>query len=232
MLRRPGRDQIMSPASISTHRATQVLLAILALGVWGLFLRPYLPSTTAAAQSTAAAPSATFDTLTVHRIDVVDPDGKLRLVIANSAQLPGAIRDGKSYQRSINDAAGVLFYDTRGNETGGLAMAKQYGNDTTNLSFDCTYQGTDCIRIFKAESSDGTKLRESVDIYDRRPYTGRVESSQGIERISLVDENQNAALQLSDPQGRPRIRIGVDKAGEPSILMLGPTGKEVYRAGK
>jgi hypothetical protein len=29
-------------------------------------------------------------------------------------------------------------------------------------------------------------------------------------------------LLISDPQGRPRIRIGVDKWSEPSIVMLSP----------
>jgi hypothetical protein len=43
------------------------------------------------------------------------------LIIANSARLPGAIIHGKEYSRSINDAAGVLFLDTKGEETGGLA---------------------------------------------------------------------------------------------------------------
>jgi hypothetical protein len=53
-----------------------------------------------------------------------------------------------------------------------------------------------------------------------------------VQRIALADENQKAKLLVADPRGRPRIRIGVDKAGEPSILMLSPEGKEIYRAAK
>ncbi len=102
----------------------------------------------------------------------------------------------------------------------------------TNFSFDCTYQTTDCIRMWKLESSDGTRLRESFDIFDRRPHTGAIESTQGVQRITLRDENQNAELVVSDPQGRPRIRIGVDATGMPAIAMLNQDGKEVYRAGK
>ena len=43
---------------------------------------------------------------------------------------------------------------------------------------------------------------------------------------------ENAELLIADPQGRPRIRIGVDKDGQPSIVMLSPEGKVVYRAAK
>jgi hypothetical protein len=222
----------MSSSSKFTERPVLVLLAILAIGVWSLLLRSYLPMASAATPESAAARSATYDTLTVQRINVVDPDGKLRLVIADSARMPGAILHGKTYPRSIDNAAGLLFLDTKGDETGGVASARLQNDDVTNFSFDCTYQITDCIRMWKEESIDGARLRESFDIFDRRPYTGRVESSQGVRRITLGNENQNAQLLISDPQGRPRIRIGVDKAGEPSIVMLSPDGKEIYRAGK
>jgi len=222
----------MSPPPSSTQRVTQLLLAILAVGVWGLLLRPYLPIAAAAAKSPSATPSATYDTITVQRINVVDPDGTRRLIIANGARFPGAIIHGKEYTRSINNAAGVLFLDTRGEETGGLALAKLRDNDVASVTFDYTYQPTDGISIWKQESADGTKWRAAFDIFDRRPHTGAVESSQGVKRIALADENQNAELLISDPQGRPRIRIGVDKKGEPSIVMLSADGKELYRAAR
>jgi hypothetical protein len=222
----------MSPHTSSSQRLTQLLLAILAVGVWGLLLRPYVPIAAAAAKSSSATPTATYDTITVQRINVADADGTTRLIIANSARLPGAIIHGKEYPRSIHDAAGALFLDTKGEETGGLAMSKLRDNNVATFTFDYTYQLTDGIRIWKQESVDGEKWRAAFDIFDRRPHTGAVESSQGVQRIALADENQKAELLISDPQGRPRIRIGVDKAGEPSIVMLSPEGKEIYRAAK
>lgn len=224
----------MSASSTRPQRLTQLLLAVLALGVWGLLLKPYLPF--AEAKTSPAPKSAAFDTLKVQRIDVVDPDGKMRLVIANSAQLPGVVARGKAYpngSRSINDAAGVLFYDTSGNETGGLAFAKLRDEDMANMTFDYTYQPTDGIYIIRRESADGKRWQAGFGISDRRPYKpGDIESSQGIQRISLADKDHDAQLVISDTEGRPRIRIGVSKAGEPGIEMLDTAGKAVYRAGK
>lgn len=222
----------MSPHTTSSQRLTQLLLAILGVGVWGLLLRPQLPIAAAATKSSSTTPTASFDTITVQRINVADADGTTRLVIANSARLPGAIVHGKEYPRSINDAAGVLFLDAKGEETGGVAMSKLRDNNVATMTLDYTYQLTDGIRIWKQESVDGAKWRAAFDIFDRRPYTGAVESSQGVHRIALADENQKAELVISDPEGRPRIRIGVDNEGEPSIVMLGPGGKEIYRAAK
>jgi hypothetical protein len=219
---------IMWPASSSAQGSTRVLLVILVIGVWGLLLRPYLPVGPAFAQSSAAARSATYGTLTVQRINVVDPDGKMRLIIA--ARLPGGVEHGKIYPRSITDAAGVLLLDVNGNEMGGVASARLDKNDVASFTVDCTYQLTDCIRLWKEESTDGKRLRTSFDIFDRRPYTGRFESSQGVQRVTLANDDQNAQLVISDPQGRARIRIAVDRTGKPSIVMLSPDGKEVYRA--
>ena len=222
----------MTPSRPYTQRLTQLLLALLALGVWVLVLRPYVPSALAETKAPPAPQSATFDTLTVQRINVVDPDGTMRLIIANNARLPGAIIRGKAYPRSINDAAGVLFLDTKGDETGGFVTTKLRDNDVAGFTFDYTYQLTDGIRMWKQESNDGTRWRTGFDIFDRRPYTGAVESSQGVQRITLADEDQNAQLVISDAQGHARIRIGVDKNGQPRIEMLNTDGKVTNQAGQ
>jgi hypothetical protein len=223
----------MAASATYGHRLTHLLLAALALGVWGLLLRPHLPFAFADAQALPAPGSATFDTLTVQRINVIDADGKTRLIIANSERFPDVQLRGKVLPRSIHDTAGLLFFDTKGEETGGLALAKLRDEDVANLTFDYTYQATDGIRIIKQESADGTRWQAGFDIFDRRPYQpGPIDSSQGVQRIALADENQNAQLVISDPQGHPRIRIGVDKTGKPRIEMLNPDGKVIYGAGE
>jgi hypothetical protein len=139
-------------------------------------------------------------------------------------------RSSKTYPRSIHNVAGVIFLDTRGDETGGLAFAKLRNDGIDNLSFDYTFQPTDGIRMWKEESPNGKWWRTAFEIFDRRPYQpGPPTSSQGIERMALSDENENASLVISDPQGHPRIRIGVDREGKPEIEMLNAEGRVIYR---
>jgi hypothetical protein len=45
--------------------------------------------------SASAPKTATFDEIRVQRINVVEPDGALRLVISDHAKLPGIIVRGK-----------------------------------------------------------------------------------------------------------------------------------------
>jgi len=219
--------------SVRSPRLTQWLLAFLAVGVWVLILKPYLPFPLADAKAATPPASMAFDTLTVQRINVVDANGKPRLVIANSARFPDVEIRGKVYKRSIHDSAGVVYYDGNGQETGGLVTTKLGTDDVTNQTFDYTYQPTDGIRMIKRESADGARWRAGFEILDRRPYKpGEAESSQGVQRIALADEDHSAQLVISDPQGHPRIRIGVDATGAPAITMLDPDGKEIYRAAK
>jgi hypothetical protein len=220
----------MSTAASRSSRVTQGLLVLLCAGVWGLLLKPYLPS----AQAAASEPRIeTLDTLNVQRINILDPSGKTRLVIANGARFPDAVVNGKPMRRSIDNAAGAVFYDVNGQETGGLAFARLYGQDFTTLTFDYTYQPTDGLRMVKRESPDGSRWHAGFEILDRRPRgPGADESSQGIERVSLRDEDRDARLIISDVAGHPRIRIGVDPNGTPAIEMLDASGKVVYRAGQ
>jgi hypothetical protein len=220
-------------ASLRSPGLTHWLLAFVAVGVWGLILKPYLPLPLADAKAALPKASTVFDTLTVQRINVVDANGRPRLVIANSTRFPDAEIRGKVYPRSIHDSAGFVYYDVNGQETGGLVLTKLGSDDVANQTFDYTYQATDGIRMIKRESADGARWQAGFEIFDRRPYKpGEVESTQGVQRIALLDEDNNAQLVISDVQGHPRIRIGVDATGRPVIMLLDSEGKVVYRAGK
>src|ERR1041385_6998236 len=61
-----------------------------------------------------------FDEIQVHRINIVEPDGTLRMVISNHARLPGVIVKGKESKPFDRPQAGMLFYNDEGSENGGL----------------------------------------------------------------------------------------------------------------
>ena len=218
---------------LPAQRLTQILLALLVIGVWGLLLKPYPLAMAAQARLAPALRSENLDTLTVRRIDVVDPDGKIRFVIANRDRFPSLVARGKVYpQRSIHSAAGMVFYNEDGDETGGLAIAKLRDEDIANMTFDYAWQPTDGISVIRRESADGKHWQAGFGISDRRPFQpGPIASSQGVPRIALIDKDQTAQLVISDPQGRPRIRIGVDASGQPQIQTLKADGKVAYDAG-
>lgn len=179
-----------------------------------------------------ASASASLTTLDVERINIRDPDGTVRMVIANRSHAPDTVYRGKTYERSIDDVVGLIFYEASGDEAGGMVLATLRDRRQSALIFDYTHQITDGIGLVRRESEDGESWETGLFLSDRRPYVpGEVESSQGVERIWLANRDGDAALVISDPEGRPRIRIGVDAAGAPAIHMLDAEGKVVSGAG-
>ena len=64
--------------------------------------------------------------LKVERINVVEPDVRLALVIANAERMPGPVVDGRELPRELSSgrigSAGMLFFNARGAEMGGLTF--------------------------------------------------------------------------------------------------------------
>lgn len=86
-----------------------------------------------------------FDQLTVHRINVVEPDGTTRLVISDKAEFPGGFFKGKELSRADRSGAGMLFMNDEGTENGGLMFggdrdAKGQYHSYGHLSFDAYEQ--------------------------------------------------------------------------------------------
>src|SRR5882762_733032 len=62
--------------------------------------------------------------ITVERIDVLDKDGTLRMVISNKDRMHPGVIDGKMIDRP-RPVAGMLFFNDEGDEVGGLTYTGQ-----------------------------------------------------------------------------------------------------------
>jgi len=101
-----------------------------------------------------------FDQITVHRINIVEPDGTMRMVISDKAEFPGAYYMGKEYPRTDRDATGMLFNNEEGTENGGLifgGMKDKQGvaHSWGHLSFD-EYQ-RDQTLVAESTSDGGSR---------------------------------------------------------------------------
>jgi len=198
-----------------------------------------------------------FDEITVHRINVVDPDGTIRLVLTNTANSPGIYIKNKEYPHPNNrKSAGLLFFDEEGTEDGGLsygiskdAVGRVTGSDG-HLSFDQYMQD----QIFTIDAGrDGDKKYSLLRMDDRGDYP-LMDAFEAVTRISKLPETQREAelkkfldthpgdhprvilgrardggsvLQLKDTEGRDRIVLRVAPDGAPKLQLLDATGKVV-----
>ncbi|MGE0555764.1 MAG: hypothetical protein AB7R55_20220, partial [Gemmatimonadales bacterium] len=71
---------------------------------------------------TQANQRPTFDEIDVQRINVVEPDGSYRMVIANKAKSIGPIAYGKPFGYPGGTRPGIIFFNDEGTENGGLTF--------------------------------------------------------------------------------------------------------------
>jgi hypothetical protein len=82
-----------------------------------------------------------FDRIRAHRIDLVEPDGTVRLILSNRADYPGSFYHRKEIPRpDRSDSAGLLFINDEGTEDGGLIFGGKLQDGKpmsfSHLSFD------------------------------------------------------------------------------------------------
>lgn len=206
--------------------------------------------------ATSNAGRATFDQITVHRINVVEPDGTLRMVISNAANAPGSPFHNKIYPRADRKIAGIIFMNDEGTENGGLIFGgskdkngkvssvghlsfDNYDQDQTlvlQASQDETTQKSSFIRINDQPSWDEEdlfKLDEKVGnltkAQQKAAYQAFFKSHpRGEHRIYLgTNEDHSSELALRDPDGRVRIVAKVAADGKPVLQFLDAEGKVV-----
>ena len=196
--------------------------------------------------------------ITVERINVVDANGTLRLVISNKdRQHPGVI-GGKTLQRP-RPYAGLLFFNDQGDEAGGLTltgreengrrranaglMFDQLGQDQT-IGFEYTEEDRQRSAGFKVWDRPESPLADLVDqvnaanaIQDQSQRTAaltkiRASAPQPAQRVFIgKSRDRVASVLLADAQGHNRLALKVDAEGAASIEFLDADGKVVRRVG-
>lgn len=208
--------------------------------------------------SGGAAPrgkKARFEAVEAQRIDIVEPDGTLRLVLSSRTRFPGLIVRGKE-QRHERGSAGFLFYNDEGTENGGLIVSGRRGPDGKvsaggSLTFDQYEQ--DQVIQFSQDEYDGSR-QAGIRVNDRpdRPmdfgafdkYQAMAEgpekevalkalSERGFKNTNRLfvgkSQDRSVSVELKDTEGRKRLVLQVAPDGAPSLVFLGPDGKELDR---
>lgn len=195
--------------------------------------------------------SAQFDSITVHRINVVEPDGTLRMVISDHAQFPGRILHGKEYPHP-RPQAGMLFYNAEGTEQGGLifdgSKAADGYSSGLSLTFD-RYEQDQQLQLIGLDENGHAFAGMQVNDVPRAPILQATEEikkikamPEGPQRTQATEQWQkqygmqpryfagksrsgNSVVMLRDASGKPRLAMMVTPAGKASIDFLDANGK-------
>lgn len=196
--------------------------------------------------------------ITAERINIVDADGTLRLVISNKDRMHPGIIGGKTIERE-RPYAGLIFFNDQGDEAGGLTlrgreqngqrvasaglMFDQLGQDQT-IGFDYAEEGGRRAAAFKVWDRPDAPLSDLVEklnaanaIQDQAKRDAAIAEARAAapkpaQRV-LVGKTRDrvATVLLSDADGRNRLALKVEPDGTASIEFLDAEGKVVQRVG-
>lgn len=194
----------------------------------------------------AAAPrEASFGEIDVQRINVKEPDGRVRLIISDRAHFPGAIKRGRETPFD-RQSAGPIFYNDEATENGGLIFSGARDVDgrvkgVGHLSFD-QYEQDQVVNLQQEE--DGRDRRAGLTISDRPdapidvaaglklrrdPAALRRVVDSGAYGVSRAFFGKDAAhasvLALRDAKGRERLVLSVAADGAAQITFRDAAGR-------
>lgn len=209
----------------------------------------------------SGAQKVKFVEIDVERINIVEPDGKLRMVLSNRPRSTGPIYKGEPFGYPGGGRPGIIFFNDEETENGGLTFTGSEGPDgryraSSGFSFDQFNQ--DQVLYLQYNDDNGTRRvgltvadRAHVDIFDliqqRDSINELPDSAARAEALRALmaprdgeplaaqrvyvgrDAARSAVVNLSDPAGRPRLRLRVDSTGAPSLEFLNDSGRVTSR---
>ena len=201
------------------------------------------------------------DVLRARRVEIVNEDGKYALVLAGRGRLPGPTFEGREYPQELSggrvQGSGMIFFNERGDEVGGLTYRGQVEGDSYRASAGITFDQFRHDQVVSVQyQDDGTSRRAGLAVWDRSTElsiarllevldartraTGAARDSierviEGLRRIGgsadrvfLGSANRTATLILRDTGVRARVRLYVDTADVARLEFLDSAGAVVH----
>jgi hypothetical protein len=200
----------------------------------------------AAGKAGVATLGSVLDELTVKRLNVVEDDGTLRIVIGNSTHGRTAPMRGRLVEHpGRNASAGLLFVNDEGTECGGLQYAGFRGADGKEqmgyLTVD-DYEQNESLRMGMFQNGDASQ--KFVEFTDQPAWSivDKVEGAEGRDAAALEsyldevdgrgrsrmrlarEEDGSVRLVLRDREGRDRLRFIVPGEGDAVVEVVDPEG--------
>ena len=179
-----------------------------------------------------------FTEIDVERINVVEPDGALRMVLSNRPRSIGPIYKGKPFGYPGGSRPGIIFFNDEGTENGGLAFDGRRQPDGTyragaQLAFDQFDQ--DQV-VYLSYADDNGRRRMGLTVADRAPTSiyDWVMRRDSINKMPDGPEKTAALERLRAPvNGVPlfaqRAFLGRDLARSALVSLSDPQGRARLR---
>lgn len=178
-----------------------------------------------------------FGEIDVERINIIEPNGTLRMVLSGRERSQGPMFKGKPFGYPGGTRAGIIFFSDEGTEDGGLTWEGKTEKDgkyhaVGHLSFD-QYNQDQIVTLQYADNNgvrqQGLRIEDRADI----PITELVDKFAAIRKMPAGPERDSAAKKLNDNNGVPlaalRVFIGRDRTKQATLNLADAMGRPRLR---
>lgn len=196
-----------------------------------------------------------FDEITVERINIVEPDGKLKMVISNSKRQHPGMFDGEILMERTRPP-GMIFFNEEQDEVGGLIYGGNK-NDGAGMVLSFDQYKNDQVMQMQYQRTDEGKQQYGVNIWDRpENFTlpRLISTMDSLKKQGISDDrkmmeilqemndgnplsaqrlftgknyDEQVGLFIKDEFGNDRINIYIDENNEPKFKILDEDGNVV-----
>ncbi len=162
-----------------------------------------------------------FSEIDVERINVVEKNGKLKMVISNKERQHPGTMDGKYYkERDGQRAAGMIFFSEKGDEIGGLLFDDTGKGQGGSLTFD-KFRGDQTIQFLHDEDKDGNYFAGLRMNDQNTPLTDLINRRNEIEKLPTKEAKDAAYKEMQDKGMFMVTRLSIRRSrGKTSFINL------------
>ncbi|HSA94799.1 MAG TPA: hypothetical protein VLJ16_02025 [Acidobacteriota bacterium] len=195
-----------------------------------------------------------FGEIDVERINIIEQDGRLRMVISNEKRQHPGIVNGKVIPRQGSRPPGLIFFNQLGDEMGGLIFGENGGiGHFGSLTFDKVRN--DQAMGFRYLESDNGTYQSGMEMWQQPNIPADIMMAKYEAANKIADETKRKAalqelvdkgelttnrlflgkrrddtllLSMADIKGNTRIRLKVAPDGTPTLELLDEAGQVIY----
>lgn len=179
-----------------------------------------------------------FGTIDVERINIVEADGTVKMIITNVAQFPNGetIINDKAVNKNRKKRSGMLYFNEDGYECGGLIYdgAKNENGHSSGLSL--TYDRYDGDQVMQLKTTDRArgdkrKVSSALMFSDRTENVSQEEVNKIMAEIESITDKKLRRQKRKEYYdkgligGTPRILLGKTGSQNNGLFLFGDNGK-------
>ena len=169
------------------------------------------------------------------RVDIVEADGTMKMSLFNSTNIPPALMDGEDMlpgHRQGDGTSGILFFNTEGDECGGLVFGSQKNQDGSyrsglSLTFD-QYKNDQVIQLLCEEDNDGKSYGFLISDRNSAHIKETIALGKAISETDDPEEKKRLITKINE-QNVLRMRAGKFRDGSVGVNLYGKNGEPRMR---